>query len=474
MSTERRGTRRDGSRSAESGRGRALGVSLVLVLVLILSGVAAQRGYAAPQPSSPFRTPRPVATGAPAFRIQAQSAKPDFPNTITFTLKAEADEEIREARLFYRPALAEVTNLSQAEVTPGRQISISHAVDMKSRYLPPGLDIVYYWSLTDAQGQRYDTAPQTFLYQDNRFQWRSLTGGQVTVYYYSGNEDFGRDLLDTSLRTINKLGQRFGVAGNDPVHIVVYGSTRDFATSLPPNSAEWIGGQAHPDLGLIVTGIQPGSGAAAEIRRVLPHEVSHLLLYQATENPYGGPSHWLDEGLAVYNQETVDTSLKPLLDRAIKGGTLLPVRALNSNFPLDPDEARLSYAESASLVEYIVAKYGDAKLGELLRSFKDELAYDEALQRTLGVDADGLDRDWKASLGYQGDKAGATFDGGSAGTTNLVNQFLALLGVAVPIAALLLVVIGALAMRRLRRRRAGAAPPSSQPYPLDELRHGGD
>src|SRR5204862_471605 len=81
------------------------------------------------------------------------------------------------------------------------------------------------------------------------------TGGQVTVYYYSGNDDFGQDALNTALRTIDKLGKRFGVAGDQPVHIVIYGNNRDFATSLPPNSAEWIGGQAHPDLGLVVTGI---------------------------------------------------------------------------------------------------------------------------------------------------------------------------------------------------------------------------
>jgi len=465
-------TRRSGYPIADCGLGRKLGMSLILALLLVLSAASSRRGYASPQPDSLIRNRVPAAAGESAIRTIEQSAKPEFPNRITFTLKAEADEEIREARLFYRPALAEVTNLSQAEVTPGRQVSIAHEVDMKTRYLPPGLDIVYYWSLTDAQGQRHDTAPQTFLYQDARFSWRSLTGGQVTVYYYSGNEDFGRDLLDTALRTISTLGQRFGVAGNDPVHIVVYGSTRDFATSLPPNSAEWIGGQAHPDLGLIVTGIQPGSGAATEIRRVIPHEISHLLLYQATKNPYGGPSHWLDEGLAVYNQEAADTSLKPLLDRAVKDGKLLPVRALNSNFPLDPDEARLSYAESVSLVSYIVARYGDAKLGELLRSFRDELSYDEALQRTLGVDADGLDREWKASLGYRGDKAGARAGGGSAGTTNLANQLLTLLGVAVPIAALLVVLIGALAMRRMRRRRAVAA--HAVPYPLDEMRHGND
>jgi hypothetical protein len=447
----------------------------VLALAILLtalfapwSGQKAQAASAVAQSSS-FRLP------TSDFRLIAQSAKPEFPNRIVFTLKAEADVEIREARLFYRPAQAEITNLSQAEVTPGRAIDLTHNVDMRTRYLPPGLDIVYYWSLTDAQGQSHDTAPQTFLYQDGRYAWRSLTGGQVTIYYYAGNEDFGRDLLDTALRTIARLGQRFGVAGNDPIHIVVYGSTRDFAQSLPPNSAEWIGGQAHPDLGLIVTGIQPGGGAAAEIRRIIPHEVSHLLLYQATTNPYGGPSHWLDEGLAVYNQESPDTTLKPLLDRAVKSGALLPVRALNSNFPLDPNEARLSYAESVSIVEFIIAKYGDAKLGELLRSFRDELSSDEALLRTLGVDTDGLDREWKASLKYGGDKAGAEI-GPVAPTATPLDRLLPLLGVALPIAALLLVVLGALTIRWLRGPRPlpAESPPPPSAQPLDEVGHGDD
>ncbi len=343
------------------------------------------------------------------MQVVAQAVKPDFPKQITFTLTAESTgSAIVEAQIFYRPLASDLSNQAIVPVKRGQRVELTYNLDMTAaRYLPPGLDIEYYWVLVDEAGTRTTTPPQQFLYQDQRFSWRTVQGGQVTIYYYSGNDDFGQDLLATTQRTITRLAQRFGVQGAKPIHIVVYGNNRDFASSLPPNSAEWIGGQAHPDLGLIVTGIQPGSGAAAEIRRVLPHEVSHLLLYQATENPYGGPAHWLDEGLAVYNQETPDSSMKPLLDRAITTGTLLPTRALNSNFPLDPNQARLSYAESESLVNYLITKYGDAKLGELFSAFKAERSYDEALQQVYGFDTDGLDREWKASLNYSGDKAGA-------------------------------------------------------------------
>jgi hypothetical protein len=423
--------------------GRLLLLAILLLAILAICPVR-------PVAAAPLPPAVSTATTGVA-RVVAQSARPEFPERITFALTAESDAaEIVEARLFYRPTASEVSNLAAAQVTRGQRIELTHVVDMTARYLPPGLEIEYYWSLIDAAGNRTDTAPQTFLYQDSRYTWRTVTGGQVTIYYYSGNDDFGRDLLDTTQRTISKLGQRFGVTGDKPIHIVVYGNNRDFSASLPPNSAEWIGGQAHPDLGLIVTGIQPGSGAAAEIRRVLPHEVSHLLLYQATENPYGRPAHWLDEGLAVYNQETADTSLQPLLDRAVANGTLLPARALNSNFPLDPTQARLSYAESLSLVRYLVERYGDAKLGELLRSSKEELSYDEALRRVYGFDTDGLDREWKASLKYVGDKPAANLDPAVSGsfTARFGGGGQALLGVALPVAAFALIVVAGLALRR--------------------------
>ena len=420
-----------------------------LTALLVLLALAALALLAGGVPTSAAARGGGTVAAAPArasgaLTARDAAARPEFPQRVTYTLTAESTAgDIVEAYVFYRPLAAAVTQRARVEVTPGRRVELRHSVDMTRNYLPPGLDIRYYWSLTDAAGNRLDTEPQVFRYQDERFPWRTRQGGQVTVFFYAGNDDFGQDLLDTALRTIDKLGRSFGVQGGEPIHIVVYGSTRDFQTSLPPNSVEWVGGQAHPELGLIVTGIQPGSGAAREIRRVIPHEISHLVLHQATKNPYGEPAHWLDEGLATYNQETADTSLEPLLNKAVRDGALVPVRALNSNFPLDPDEARLSYAESVSLVEYLIATYGEAKLGELLTSFRNELSYDEALQATLGLDTDQLDKQWKASLGYKGDRAGASRDSSDSpsGATPLGHLGL-------PIAALGLIVTGGLVFRR--------------------------
>lgn len=401
--------------------------------------------------------PRPASPAPGALVVRASAAQPAFPKQITFTLDASSESEIVDVKLFYRPVAAQVTRMVQPQFTRGRAVTIAYDADMTVQYLPPGIDLQFYWTLTDATGAQLDSPTQSFRYQDERFTWRTVQSGQVTVLFYAGNDAFGQEVLDMALSTRDLLNRSFGVSGDRPIHIVVYGNNRDFSSSLPPNSAEWIGGQARPDLGLIVTGIQPGSGATDEIGRIIPHEMSHQLLFQATENPYGGPPQWLDEGLAVYNQKQPDSRFSSMLQQAVDRGALIPVRALNSNFPFDPNQALLSYAESVSIVKFIIKTYGDAKLGQLLTSFRDELSYDEALVRTLGVDSDGLDAAWKQSLGYTGDRVGAIVTPPTTTTPSANVQRAARLAGAACVAGLAVFALGGVAVTAIvfsRKRRA--------------------
>ena len=50
-----------------------------------------------------------------------------------------------------------------------------------------------------------------------------------------------------------------------------------------------MGGKAFPELALVLAAIPDDETADSEIKRVIPHELSHLVLYQATRNPYNAP-----------------------------------------------------------------------------------------------------------------------------------------------------------------------------------------
>jgi hypothetical protein len=350
--------------------------------------------------------PGPSARAATADALfHSTRATASFPEWIAFELDVESETALQSVELFWTPAGSPTLSVAAPAMTPGERIQLVHELDMTINYLPPGVDLIYFWRVTNQAGHVTESPRETLFYMDERHDWRSRTQGNVTLFWYNGGDNFSEDILNTAGRTTQRMAERFGVESSEPIRIIIYGNERDFNRSLPPNSAEWIGGQAYPGLNLIFAVIQPGGGSPTEVRRMIPHEVSHLLLNQATRNPYNSPPNWLDEGLAVYNQETIENRFQQILDRAVRDGQLIPVRALNSSFPFDPDQALLSYAQSWSIVRYIVEVHGDNAMAELISIFREDSTYDGAVQHALGMNIDELDGAWKGWLGYQGDRA---------------------------------------------------------------------
>ena len=350
----------------------------------------------------------PIGAAAPVT-ISASTATPHFPQNIAFHLDANAASgEITAVNLLYHAANTPVTKRVRVPVERGQRIGVDYALDTQTDFLAPGLDIEYRWAFMLSDGTQFRTDPATLFYMDDQQQWKKKTSGAVTLWWYSGDDAFGQDAIDTATRAADTLKKNYNVMSDRPIRILIYANARDLRVALPPNSAEWIGGGASTELGIIHAAIAPGRSSASEVRRIIPHEMSHMVVYQASLNPYNHPPLWLDEGLAVHNQETPDVRFRPLVRDAADTGKLIPIRALNSPFPLSAEQALLSYAESESVVNFIITAYGSKYIGALVSAFKEELSYDQVVQKVLKESIEDLDKEWKASLNYGGDQGGIT------------------------------------------------------------------
>jgi hypothetical protein len=109
----------------------------------------------------------------------------------------------------------------------------------------------------------------------------------------------------------------------------------------------------------------------------------------------------LDEGIAVYNEDTEELidDFAPIFDDAVQKNELMTLRTLSSPFPADPMLANLAYGQSGAVVKFIIDTYGPEKMAKLLSIFAEGSLDDDALQEALGVDTDGLDNAFRASLG---------------------------------------------------------------------------
>jgi hypothetical protein len=379
--------------------------------------------------------------------VTASRVDVNFPNQAVFTVDAESNVNIVDARLYYRVDkmnYADVVSEGWADFTPASRIEANWVWDMANASLPPGAEVTYWWMIEDSAGDKIETSPQTMHFDDGRYSWQSLTstvpqGGELTLFWYEGSDSFAQDLMDACQGGLAKLTQDIGTYLERPVEIYIYASAGDLQGAMI-FSPEWTGGVAFTEFSTIAISIPTsqldwGKGA-------LIHELTHLVVHQATFSPYGQLPVWLDEGLAMYNEGALDLDLQSRLEDAISKNELISVRSLCSPFSAYTDKASLSYAESYSLVEYLLDNYGQGRMLDLLALFKQGSTYDEALTQVYGFDIDGLDARWRATLESHV---------GIASETRQSNPVL-IGGLAALGAGLAL--WGALALRRRTRRRS--------------------
>ena len=131
---------------------------------------------------------------------------------------------------------------------------------------------------------------------------------------------------------------------------------------------EWTGGVAFTEYGIIAIGIAPDNLDWGE--RAIAHELTHVVNHQMTFNPYNGLPTWLDEGLAKHNEGPIQQGDLDILNQAIAQKSLISLHSLCSPFSAYSNMADLSYAESWSAVDFLIKNYGEAKMLELLNTFK--------------------------------------------------------------------------------------------------------
>ena len=97
----------------------------------------------------------------------------------------------------------------------------------------------------------------------------------------------------------------------------------------------------------------------------------------------------------MYIEGTLEGEYTTLLNKATAEKSLISVRSLSSPFSTDPEKAYLSYAQSYSLVDFLIFEYGQTQMLELLLTFRQGSSYDDALEQVYGFNMDGLDTLWQ-------------------------------------------------------------------------------
>ncbi|MDP6494170.1 MAG: peptidase MA domain-containing protein, partial [Dehalococcoidia bacterium] len=126
------------------------------------------------------------------LEILDSSAQVEFPFELNFSLSARSEVNITDIRLHYivdQLSHVQVTSEVNIEFVPAAVVDASWTWDMRrTGGLPPGSSVEYWWTVVDDKGSKAETAPVLVQFDDARYSWRSLTEGEVTIYWYQGDE----------------------------------------------------------------------------------------------------------------------------------------------------------------------------------------------------------------------------------------------------------------------------------------------
>ena len=153
----------------------------------------------------------------------------------------------------------------------------------------------------------------------------------MTVYYQGARDDKrARTILDAAQEALDRMGPILETDSTEPVRIVAYHVYNDLASALPFRSRVFDGsvhtqGMAFGDERVVLV-----HGADPMIEGVVSHEVTHLLVAEATGRASNRLPAWLNEGLAEYGNSDPSQDYGEALRRAIARRELKPLWQLST------------------------------------------------------------------------------------------------------------------------------------------------
>ncbi|MFN8177035.1 MAG: DPP IV N-terminal domain-containing protein [bacterium] len=229
------------------------------------------------------------------------------------------------------------------------------------------------------------------------FRWYTVTTDHFNVYYYKGEEESALRAARMAERAYARLSRILRHEIEDRVPVIVYASHSDFQqTNITPGLIpEGVGGITEFTKRRVFL---PFTGSYGEFDHVLTHELTHA--FQADILFGGGTGSdvnplsfqlplWFDEGMAEYlSIGGLDPNTEMWLRWSALDGQLIPL----------PDMERIYdirvYRIGQAIFDFVGTRFGDEKIGELLRKAVYYRSLDIAFEKTLGMDLETLNDEW--------------------------------------------------------------------------------
>ena len=231
--------------------------------------------------------------------------------------------------------------------------------------------------------------------------WKEYKTAHFIIYYKNITEDFLKTVENAAENYYDEIAQNLGFVRykswtyEERGKIYIYNDAADYTASA--RQADWSHGAAliHDKT------IRTFPSANGFFDSTLPHELGHIIFREFIGEQAEIPL-WLEEGVAMYQEKAKRWGANKAVQSAIQNGQFISLTNL-SRMRLynqsDTPTVELFYAESASIVYYLISEQGQERFVAFCRKLKERHLFEQALKETY-VRFNNLDDLNKAWLNY--------------------------------------------------------------------------
>jgi len=203
--------------------------------------------------------------------------------------------------------------------------------------------------------------------------WKEYKRQRFIVYYKNAPFDFVESVEKASGQYYLEITDNMGFTRykgwnwDERAKIYIYDNAKDYVTT--GKQAGWSHGVASPRDKVIRT----FPSAHGFFDSTLPHELGHIIFREFIGFKARIPA-WFEEGVAMYQEKARRWGAHDTVRQAIENGTFKPLNELSiTSLRYRPSKGliNLFYAESASVVNFLINEYGKQRFVRLCRKLKD-------------------------------------------------------------------------------------------------------
>lgn len=199
---------------------------------------------------------------------------------------------------------------------------------------------------------------------------------------------------DRVIREIVAELPSFFIPQDGELRFIIVDSEDEFERYVGQSIPKWASGVTIFPAGVIVVkSTNLVKSTLRDYKETVAHELIHGL--QGNIVPLNLTPVWFNEGLAVYFTKEYNLRDKVILSRAIMKNRLIPLDRLSNVLEFNHQKAELAYAESASVIEFLVNVYGAEIIGEIFKKMQTGYGFMKSIELITGIEYSRFESLWK-------------------------------------------------------------------------------